>query len=468
MPSDDGVIWRAARAASAPDFSPAHSPEWQLIYDTAPIGLAVLSPDCRYLQINQRLTDICGLPVADHIGRSVRETVPALAGAVEDIVRSIMETGEPVTGIEVAGQRRDESGERFWVTYWHPLRSRNGEIIGVNVAAEEITERKRSEAALLASERQFHTLADSIPQLVWMAEADGSIFWANSRCHAYTGVPVGGLYGRRWMDILDPAESDAAFRWATCLDTGSALEAELKLRARDGHYVPFLTRVVPLKNSSGAVYRWIGTHIDISEQKDREEQTRFIADELSHRTKNLLTVVLAVANQTARHATDVAQYQERFSERLIALANCHDLLARDQWQGATFGDLLTVQMKPFRESTEAQIETNGPPIILQPEAVHYLGLAFHELATNASKHGALSVPRGVVSISWLLDDAADTVCVSWAESGGPRVLPPQRKGFGHVVIDRIVPRALKGTGRMSFLPDGVNWAFEFPLTRDKK
>jgi len=123
-------------------------PALQLIYDTAPIGLAFLSPDCRYLQINQRLTEICGIPVADHIGRSVRDCVPALAESVERIVSSIIDTGEPVTGIEVVGQRADQNGERSWITYWHPLRSADGNIVGVNVAAEEITERKRNEQEL--------------------------------------------------------------------------------------------------------------------------------------------------------------------------------------------------------------------------------------------------------------------------------------------------------------------------------
>ena len=100
-------------------------PALQLIYDTAPIGLAFLSPDCRYLQINRRLTEICGISVEDHLGRSVRECVPALAESVENIVQSIMVTGEPVTGIEVAGQRADQTDERSWITYWHPLTRTN-------------------------------------------------------------------------------------------------------------------------------------------------------------------------------------------------------------------------------------------------------------------------------------------------------------------------------------------------------
>jgi PAS domain S-box-containing protein len=136
-------------------------PALQLIYDTAPIGLAVLSPDCRYLQINQRLTEICGISVEDHLGRSVRDCVPALADAVENIVRSIMNTGDPVIGIEVAGQRADQTEERSWVTYWHPLRNSAGEIVGVNVAAEEVTERKRAEAALRANERELRSARDA-------------------------------------------------------------------------------------------------------------------------------------------------------------------------------------------------------------------------------------------------------------------------------------------------------------------
>ena len=145
-------------------------PALQLIYDTAPIGLACLSPDCRYLQINQRLTEICGISVEDHLGRSVRDCVPALADSVEAIVQSIMETGEPVTGIEVAGQRADQPEERSWITYWHPLRSPSGEIVAVNVAAEEITARKRSEQEMRrareAAEQALANLRETQASLV--------------------------------------------------------------------------------------------------------------------------------------------------------------------------------------------------------------------------------------------------------------------------------------------------------------
>ncbi|HEY0235530.1 MAG TPA: PAS domain-containing protein [Afipia sp.] len=442
----------------------AQQPALQLIYDTAPIGLAFLSPDCRYLQINQRLTEICGISVEGHLGRTVRECVPGLAEAVEGIVRSIMETGEPVTGIEVAGQRANHNEERSWITYWHPFRQADGTIVGVNVAAEEITERKRAEAAREASERQFHTLADSIPQLVWMAEADGNIFWFNNHWHEYTGIPASDIPGQAWQGILEPAESlRVVERWKQVLASGSPFETELSLRGKDDEYRPFLTRVIPLRDSGGVLYRWIGTHIDISEQRRREEHIRFIIDELSHRTKNLLAVVMAVANQTARQASDVPQYQARFAERLTALAHCHDLLVRDSWQGASFRDLVCAQLKPF-QAKEGRIEITGPPIILKPDAVQNLGLAFHELATNASKHGALSGPDGQVAVEWLLNETTGRIKVRWSESGGPAVVSPTRKGFGHVVIEQIVPRALSGQGALDFAPAGVKWTFEFPTS----
>lgn len=450
------------RLTSLPDLSRIEQPALQLIYDTAPIGLAFLSPDCRYLQINQRLTEICGISVEGHLGRTVRECVPALADSVEAIVRSIMATGEPVTGIEVAGQRPDQIEDRAWITYWHPVWGPNSEIVGVNVAAEEITERKRAEAALRASERQFHTLADSIPQLVWMAEADGRIFWVNSHWHDYTGVAPARATPDDWQSLLTPASLlDAKRRWAKSLQTGTALEMELSLLGKDGQHRPFLTRAVPLRDATSTVYRWIGTHIDISEQRRREEHIRFIIDELSHRTKNLLAVVMAVANQTAQYASDVKQYQMCFSERLQSLAHCHDLLVKDSWQGASFHDLVSAQMRPFGKTNAGRIDVDGPPVVLKPDAVQHLGLALHELATNASKHGALSGPHGEVSIRWQVDEADDKIRVHWCEKGGPPVMPPQRRGFGRVVIEQIVTRALNGSGLLDFSPAGVNWTFEF-------
>ena len=155
---------RPARASSsAGEGGEARTPEFRVLYETAPVGLAFLTPDCRYQLINRHLCDICGLSVDDHIGRSVRETVPKIAEQVEDIVQAILRTRNPITGIEVSGQRTDGgNADRVWITNWFPLIATDGSILGINVASEEITERKRMEAALAASEAKSRELADSL------------------------------------------------------------------------------------------------------------------------------------------------------------------------------------------------------------------------------------------------------------------------------------------------------------------
>jgi PAS domain S-box-containing protein len=142
------------------------TPELRLLYETAPVGLAFLTPDCRYQLINRHLSEICGISVDDHIGRSVRETVPQVAVQVENIVQTILRTGNSITGIEVSGQRPDGgNADRVWMTNWYPLIATDGSILGINVASEEITERKRMEAALAASEAKSRELADSMRNL---------------------------------------------------------------------------------------------------------------------------------------------------------------------------------------------------------------------------------------------------------------------------------------------------------------
>lgn len=158
------------------------SPALQLIYETAPIGLAFLSTDCRYVMINQHLTEICGISIADHIGRSVRETVPQVADQVEHIVQTILRTGEPLTGIEVNGQRPDGSNvDRVWITYWHPLKDRSGGVVGINVAAEEITERKRAEAELAARRERLLKLNETLAERVEKQAQERDRIWKLSQ-----------------------------------------------------------------------------------------------------------------------------------------------------------------------------------------------------------------------------------------------------------------------------------------------
>jgi PAS domain S-box-containing protein len=298
-------------------------PALQLIYDTAPIGLAVLSPDCRYLQINQRLTDICGISVEDHLGRSVRDCVPALADAVEGIVRSIMSTGEPVAGIEVTSQRTDKTEDRWWVTYWHPLRDPKGEIIGVNVAAEEITERKRAEAVLAAndkalreSELRFRELADNISQFAWTADASGWIYWYNKRWHDYTGTTLEDMEGWDWQKVHHPEHVDRVVeRIRRSFETGTPWEDTFPLRGKDGTYRWFLSRALPIRNEAGDIVRWFGTNTDVTEQIEAENALR-VSVERQTATADILKVI-------ASSPSEVRPVFEAIAERSNRLTGGH-------------------------------------------------------------------------------------------------------------------------------------------------
>jgi PAS domain S-box-containing protein len=298
-------------------------PALQLIYDTAPIGLAVLSLDCRYLQLNQRLTEICGISVEDHLGRSVRDCVPALADAVEGIVRSIMNTGEPVSGIEVASQRADKTEDRWWVTYWHPLRDPKGEIIGVNVAAEEITERKRAEAVLAAndkalreSELRFRELADSISQFAWTADASGWIYWYNKRWHDYTGTTLADMEGWDWQKVHHPEHVDRVVeRIRRSFETGTPWEDTFPLRGKDGTYRWFLSRALPIRNEAGEVVRWFGTNTDVTKQIEAEKALQ-VSVERETATADILKVI-------AGSPSDVRPVFDAIAERSDRLIGSH-------------------------------------------------------------------------------------------------------------------------------------------------
>jgi PAS domain S-box-containing protein len=287
---------RSASAKARPKRTLGHErlPELQLIYETAPVGLAFLSPDCRYVHINQRLTEICGIPVADHIGRSVRDTVPQVADQVENIVATVIRSGEPIMGVQVHGQRADKlNADHVWMTNWYPLKNPAGAIVGVNVVAEDITERSRSKAMLTASETalresesRFRELADNISQLVWMADQAGSRYWYNKRWYDYTGTTIKQMQEHGWQRIHHPGHRRRVEEHIRqSFQNGKAWEDTFPLRSRDGDYRWFLSRALPIRNASGKIIRWFGTHTDVTEQIAAEKALRDLNDTLEQRVE---------------------------------------------------------------------------------------------------------------------------------------------------------------------------------------
>jgi two-component sensor histidine kinase len=203
----------------------------------------------------------------------------------------------------------------------------------------------------------------------------------------------------------------------------------------------------------------------MSDSLRREERLRFTAHELHHRNKNLLAVVQAIANQIGSRSLSSKDYQEQFSQRLQGLSRSLDLLVEEDGCGVWMADLVRNQLQPFGEVDGVRVAAMGPAILLQPDAAQNIGLAMHELATNALKHGALSVPEGTIAVHWNLGpDATGRNCFhfTWSECGGPKVVPPPRRGFGHVVLQRMTGPALQRKVKHEFEANGVRWSLEAP------
>jgi len=204
------------------------------------------------------------------------------------------------------------------------------------------------------------------------------------------------------------------------------------------------------------------------ERQASEQQLRLLLRELTHRSKNLLAVIQAIARQTARQTATVDEFLDRFGARLHAIGMSHDLLVADDWQGASLRMLVEQQleqhMDEHMDGSAARVAIEGEDVVLKPQAVHNLGMALHELTANAEKYGSLSKPEGAVHVGWQVCEEEKALKLTWEERGGPDVQEPSRSGFGRAMIEDIVGQALAGEVALSFPVTGVRCEIVIPAS----
>jgi PAS domain S-box-containing protein len=285
--------------------------------------------------------------------------------------------------------------------------------------------------------------------------------WANS-----SETQVGSLIGRTDDEVLPPGDRDAVVSLKRgVIETKEPTSAEVGVgegaerRWYDMHIEPNLS-------ADGEVTGITCASIDITHRKRNEEQMRLVMRELTHRTKNLLTVVIAVARQTANQHTTVDAYVPALIARLRALSAAQDLIVADDWAGVDITDLVRVLVGQYLPPQSGRLTLEGPPLILSPEASQNLGLAIHELAANAAQYGALSNTTGTLAVTWRVVHAADgdQLALSWRERGGPAVTnEPTTRGFGMTVIERNLARALDAQVDLAFMREGLTAHVALPL-----
>ena len=225
--------------------------------------------------------------------------------------------------------------------------------------------------------------------------------------------------------------------------------------------------IEPLRNDAGDIVGLTCASVDVTERKEGEAHLRLLLRELTHRSKNLLAVIQAMARQTARHAGSTEGFLNQFGARLQALSSSHDLLVRESWHGASLRELIRSQLRDYFDASGERVTLDGVDIALKPEAAQNLGLALHELAANAARFGALSAPEGPLSITWRRRpaDAGEALEIDWCERGGPRVKPRRKKGFGSMVIEGNLSRALNATVDLTFDPEGLQCKVVIPASQ---
>jgi two-component sensor histidine kinase/DNA-binding response OmpR family regulator len=221
------------------------------------------------------------------------------------------------------------------------------------------------------------------------------------------------------------------------------------------------------RDAAGAAVEITSVYMDVTERKLAEERQRLLLEELNHRVKNTLATVVSISMQTRRNAVTLESFSDAFEGRIAALADAHDLLTQNAWEGASLGEVLSRTLAPYAaddDDGEERIVSAGPLIRLGPNAAVTLNMAFHELATNAAKYGALSAGNGHLDVRWSVDRSVSpaTVDIDWTERGGPRVEGPFRQGFGSRLIERGLSRELSGEVQLRYDREGLRCQIRLP------
>jgi len=342
---------------------------------------------------------------------------------------------------------------------------------GVLITAVETTNRVLMEEALRKSEERYRSAMHLGRIGSWEIDFVKGIRTWTREGMALFGINLPDGLGRlggpsdEFYQAMHPEDRYLLGEYHALANKQDSFPAEYRILKSDGQicWLAGYGRVLD-RQPDGKAHRVINVATDITERKAAEAHQRFLLQELSHRSKNLLTLVQSIADQSFRKSKDQKDFQNRLSGRLGGLAASNALLALGDWRGSSLRELIEFQLAPFVDLSGSQLELRGPEVTLAADASQAIGLALHELATNAVKHGALSSSHGRLSISWTVDQASSVggLKLDWREHGGPLVTTPKQTGFGHVVIKSMIEQAVRGSVELDFAKEGLHWSLQAP------
>ena len=391
----------------------------------------------------------------------------------------------------VASLRRVRDGE--WVTFEYrirrpvdggvrwlrdtdfPIRDVEGRVHRIGGVGQDITDLKAIEVALTHSEDRLRTLVEGVPQLVWRAIDGGDWTWVNPQWAAYTGQAELDSHHRGWLKAIHPEDrARVAAAWDGALSTGG-LELEYRIRrASDGAYRWFQTRATPLRDAAGEILEWLGTSTDIDDLRRLQESQAVMVAELQHRTRNLITVVRGIADDTMEQTGPTEAFRLALADRLSALSRVQGLLSRAEVEPITLAAVVGLELDALGAGAlGGRVTVTGPDVWLRNSTVQTLALALHELATNARKYGALSHDHGRLAVLWSehVDEGESRLVLEWIESGLERApdrtqRASQGSGYGRELIEQALPHTLGARTTYTLTETGVHCTIDIPSRPD--
>jgi PAS domain S-box-containing protein len=444
---------------------------FRAMFDNSSVGkIEVESESGRFLRANPAMCKLVGYSEAELLGRSVYDITYPDDLTLDRELYHRLDAGESGFDVEKRYVRKD--GKVVWArTTVNVIPDAFGRPLRHIAVIQDLDARKRAEEDLKASKDRLQ-LALNVAQLgSYRYDPRHRVFSGDTRSQEIFDFPRNEASIEELLRLVHPddvemvrANLDAA------LDPVDPRRSttEFRLRRGDGGVRWVETLGLAYFEGDGPERRavsFVGTVQDITERKKREEERRerdekehLLMREINHRAKNMLSVVDAIAHQTvASHPED---FVERFSERIQALSANQDLLVRNEWQGVDVEELVHAQLAHFAGLIGSRIDTRGPKLRLKAGAAQAIGLALHELATNAGKYGALSTDTGRVDVSWGTD--GDVLTMSWTEREGPPVSAPKRRGFGTVVMETMAERSVDGKVAVNYALSGLTWRLTCP------
>lgn len=427
--------------------------------DAMPILFAVVNQEGRYDFVNKAYWAF-GREPCSIVGQHVMDVVgPEAYAQVEPHARQAM-SGNVVNfenSVPFEGEQRE------MLATFAPRRGMDGAVNGYYAAVVDITDQKRRQREALERSQQYRAIADSIPYGIWTCDPEGRLTYVSDSFLDLVGMSFDQAESFGWISKLLPEEAEETRQaWQKCVSEHGNWEREHRFIGRDGNHYHILAIARPVFDEDGGIFGYVGLNLDITERKKREETLALVSSELDHRVKNVFSLVLSIARQASLSAINVDAFRDAFESRIKALSTAHQLIAESRWQDMSFKALVEAELEPYRGTDRCRWTVEGPDLTLPVGSVQILALAFHELATNAAKHGAFSGPSGTVSVQWkLLQNGS--LRIYWTEEGLDGVTEPRKAGFGSRVLKQVLVMQLGADVDMAFQSNGLRVEIVLPL-----